>query len=38
MLSLAKDAGQTVAAVSRTILLRTDLYLLARWKLEKRAT
>ena len=31
MLSLAKDSGQTVAAVSRAILHRPDLYLLARW-------
>jgi hypothetical protein len=31
MLSLAKDLGQSVAAVSRAILLRPDLYLLARW-------
>jgi hypothetical protein len=31
MLSLAKESGQTVAAVSRAILLRPDLYLLARW-------
>ena len=31
MLSLAKDAGPTVAAVSRAILLRPDLYLLACW-------
>jgi hypothetical protein len=28
---LAKDSGQTVAAVSRAILLRPDLYLLSRW-------
>jgi hypothetical protein len=31
MLSLARDSGQTVTAVSRAILLRPDLYLLARW-------
>src|SRR5215469_6098969 len=31
MLSLAKDSGQTVAEVSRAILFRPDLYLLARW-------
>jgi hypothetical protein len=31
MLSLAKDSGQTVAEVSRAVLLRPDLYLLARW-------
>ncbi len=31
MLSLSKESGQTVAGVSRAILLRPDLYLLARW-------
>jgi hypothetical protein len=31
MLSLATESGQTVAAVSRAIVLRPDLYLLARW-------
>jgi hypothetical protein len=31
MLSLAKESGQSVAAISRAILLRPDLYLLARW-------
>jgi hypothetical protein len=31
MLSLAQDSGQSVAAISRAILLRPDLYLLARW-------
>jgi hypothetical protein len=31
MLSVANDSGRNVAAVSRAILLRPDLYLLARW-------
>jgi hypothetical protein len=31
MLSLAEDSGQSVAAATRAVLLRPDLYLLARW-------
>jgi hypothetical protein len=31
MLSLAKDSDLSVAAITRAVLLRPDLYLLARW-------